>query len=100
MSLGGLVYPVGFEPTTYGLEVRCSIQLSYGYMQTICFAFKPYWTEDHRFKNLRRHRLRHVFPGVIAASDQGAGFHVVETHGLGVAFPHGELVRLNIARYR
>ncbi|MFM2213681.1 MAG: hypothetical protein RL427_944, partial [Bacteroidota bacterium] len=25
-----LVIPEGFEPSTYALEVRCSIQLSYG----------------------------------------------------------------------
>lgn len=33
MDLKRLVTPIGFEPMTCGLEVRCSIQLSYGACQ-------------------------------------------------------------------
>jgi hypothetical protein len=34
--------PAGFEPATYGLEVRCSIQLSYGRINLILKYLTPH----------------------------------------------------------
>jgi hypothetical protein len=34
--------PAGFEPATYGLEIRCSVQLSYGRLNFKLFEYNSF----------------------------------------------------------
>ena len=44
VALSIVLFPVGFEPTIYGLEVRCIIRLCYGNKYRR-WDLNPYWTD-------------------------------------------------------